>query len=317
MANADLKVLKVFTQNNKQIGYKVMRADGSIIDVSREQMIQAISLGHSYSNATVSDAGVVRVDSSVPREDINANKESTKVLDYHGDITEFLKEGKPITKFKSFNPYEGFKEGNFRTFYVPAGVADKAINRHLKVLYIEPDKAYEKYTFKVSVEEAKKYEGVCSVPKIHNFILQHMKRRDNTGTFFALSEGIFTATDENFTSFDPNRIEEFKDYNTITVWIYIAKPHKEGFAYSQIQLAMVKDILDVAESRYNDLKNNDIGLKKLGSTLRNVAFDTCSAGNIGYSAYKSNGIMFFDERIYKKWFACNTKYFKLLDLCSK
>lgn len=77
MANADLKVVKVFTQDNKQIGYKVMRADGSIIDVSREQMIQAISLGHKYANATVSNSGVVRVDSSVPREDINANKKST------------------------------------------------------------------------------------------------------------------------------------------------------------------------------------------------------------------------------------------------
>lgn len=74
MANADLKIVKVFTQNNKQIGYKVMRAGGSIIDVSREQMIQAISLGHSYSNATVSNSGVVRVDSSVPREDIDAGK---------------------------------------------------------------------------------------------------------------------------------------------------------------------------------------------------------------------------------------------------
>lgn len=317
MANADLKVLKVFTQNNKQIGYKVMRADGSIIDVSREQMIQAISLGHSYSNATVSNSGVVRVDSSVPREDINVNKKSTKVLDYKGDITEFLKEGKPITRFKSFNPYEYFKEGNFRTFYIPAGIADKALNRNLNVLYIDPDKAYEKYTFKVSVEEANKYETVGAVPKIHNFVLQHMKRRDNTGTFFALAEGIFKATDEKLTSFDHNCTEAFKDYNTITVWIYIAKPHKEGFAYSQIQLAMVKDVLDVAESRYNDLKNNDIGLKALDSALRNFAFDTCSAGNIGYSAYKSNGVMFDDERLYKKWLACNTKYFKLLDLCNK
>lgn len=100
---ADLKVIKVFIQDNKQVGYKVMRADGSIIDVPREQMIQAISLGHSYSNATVSNSGVVRVDSNVPREDISVNKKPAKVLDYKGDITGFLKEGKTITRFHSFN----------------------------------------------------------------------------------------------------------------------------------------------------------------------------------------------------------------------
>ena len=74
MANADLKVTKVFIQDNKQVGYKVMIADGSTIDIPREQMIQAIRLGYSYSNATVSNSGVVRVNSSVPREGINAAK---------------------------------------------------------------------------------------------------------------------------------------------------------------------------------------------------------------------------------------------------
>jgi hypothetical protein len=78
MANADLKVVKVFTQEGKQLGYEVMRADGSIIKVGRDQMVQAVSLGHSYSNATVSASGVVRVSSDVPREDINVNKKPTK-----------------------------------------------------------------------------------------------------------------------------------------------------------------------------------------------------------------------------------------------
>lgn len=76
MANADLKVLKVFTQDNKQIDYKVMCVDGSIIKVSRDQMVQAISLGHKYVNATVSSSGLVRVSSDVPREDISINKKS-------------------------------------------------------------------------------------------------------------------------------------------------------------------------------------------------------------------------------------------------
>lgn len=282
---ADLKVIKVFIQDNKQVGYKVMRADGSIIDVPREQMIQAISLGHSYSNATVSNSGVVRVDSNVPREDISVNKKPAKVLDYKGDITGFLKEGKTITRFHSFNQYDHFKEGNFRTFYVPAGIVDKAINRCVDALYIDPDKVYEKHIFKVSVEEAKKYEEIGLVPKIHNFENQHGYT--------------LVATDDRFTSFNHNCTEEFKDYNTITVWIYLIKPHYKGYIpMSLIDLAMAKDILDVAESRYNDLKNSDIGLKKLSAVLLHSAFINCFACNVGYCEYRRNEFTFFDERIY-------------------
>lgn len=78
MANADLKVTKVYVQEGKQIGYEVMRVDGSIIKVGRDQMVQAISLGHKYANATISLSGIVRVSSDMPREDINVNKKSAK-----------------------------------------------------------------------------------------------------------------------------------------------------------------------------------------------------------------------------------------------
>ena len=133
-------------------------------------MVQAISLGHSYANATVSDSGVVRVDSSVPREDINANKKSTKVLDYNGDITEFLKEGKTINPFEIWNSRTTIdilrnvslidtnkEDVILKTKYIPSGVVDKSINRKLYRTYIDPAKAYKKYTFHVSVAEAKKY----------------------------------------------------------------------------------------------------------------------------------------------------------------
>ena len=82
MANADLKVTKVYVQDNKQIGYEVMRVDGSIIKVGRDQMVQAISLGHSYANATVSDSGVVRVSSDVPRKAIYTDSQDKNPLIY-------------------------------------------------------------------------------------------------------------------------------------------------------------------------------------------------------------------------------------------
>lgn len=77
MANADLKVTRVFTQGNKPIGYEVMRADGELVYAYRDRMVQAINLGHKYANATITSSGVVRVSSDVPREDISTNKKST------------------------------------------------------------------------------------------------------------------------------------------------------------------------------------------------------------------------------------------------
>lgn len=85
MANADLEVVKVFAQDGKQIGYEVMRADGSIIKVGRDQMVQAVSLGHKYANATISNSGVVRVSSDVPREDISGSSKDKKQASTHKD----------------------------------------------------------------------------------------------------------------------------------------------------------------------------------------------------------------------------------------
>lgn len=71
MSNGDLKVLRVYTQGGKQIGYKVENSYGNVIKADRNQMLQAISYGHKFSNATVTNSGVVRVSSDVPREDIS------------------------------------------------------------------------------------------------------------------------------------------------------------------------------------------------------------------------------------------------------
>lgn len=78
VSNGDLKVTKVFVQGNEKVGFRVMRADGSYMDASIEQMIQAKYLGHVFSNAevinTISNPGVVRVSFDVPLEDIDAVK---------------------------------------------------------------------------------------------------------------------------------------------------------------------------------------------------------------------------------------------------
>lgn len=304
MANADLKIVKVFTQGNKQIGYKVMRADESIIDVSREQMIQAISLGHSYSNATVSNSGVVRVSSDVPREDINANKKPTKVLDYDGDITEFLKEGKPINPFEIWNSRTTIdilrnvslidtnkEDVILKTKYIPSGVVDKSINRNLSKTYIDPAKAYKKYTFHVSVDEAKKYGHPTKVPKIEKFIDEH--KTNETAPYWA--------TDCLYTTWRSK--DRYYGYDTITVWVYVANiiPNL-GRASSMIYLSMINDILNSIQSRLYDCDLLD------GLTI--IDKDAISADPTLY-VLVDDTMIFYDERIYKKFMATAARYNKL------
>ena len=304
MANADLKVIKVYTQNNKQIGYKVMRADESIIDVSREQMIQAISLGHSYSNATVSNSGLVRVSSDVPREDINVNKKPTKVLDYDGDITEFLKEGKTINPFEIWNSRTTIdilhtvdlintnkEDVILKTKYIPSGIVDKSINRKLYKTYIDPAKAYKKYTFHVSVAEAKKYGHPTKVPKIKKFIDEH--KTNETAPYWV--------TDCFYTTWRSK--DDFYDYDTITVWVYVANiiPNL-GRASSMIYLSMINDILNSAQSRLYDC-----------NLLHGLTIIDKDAISIDPATYVlvDDTMIFYDERIYKKFVATAARYNKL------
>lgn len=294
MSNADLRVLKVFTQNNKQIGYKVMRADESIIDVSREQMIQAISLGHSYSNATVSNSGLVRVSSDVPREGINVNKKSTKVLDYSGDITGFLKDGKPLNSLDTWDiRLIAYLQDNpvIQTKYIPSGVVDKSINRNLIKTYIDPAKAYKKYTFHVSVAEAKKYGHPIKVPKIEKFRDEH--ETDKTITYWATDCLHTTWFDEDM----------YCGYDTITVWVYVANLIPDlGFAESMVYLSMVNDIIDTMQSRLDD-----------GCLLYKYSVPGGDVTSLDISPFEINrGVMVFsDERIYKKYIATVARYSSL------
>lgn len=78
MADTNLKVIKVYTQGNEKVGFRVMREDESYMDISKKQMIQFAYLGYIFSNAevvnTISNPGVVEVSSDVPIEDIDAVK---------------------------------------------------------------------------------------------------------------------------------------------------------------------------------------------------------------------------------------------------
>lgn len=78
VSSGDLKVTKVFVRGGEKVGFRVMRTDGSYMDASIEQMIQAKYLGHVFSNAevinTITNPGVVRVSFDVPLEDIDAVK---------------------------------------------------------------------------------------------------------------------------------------------------------------------------------------------------------------------------------------------------
>lgn len=300
MANADLKVVKVFTQDGKQIGYEVMRADSSIIKVGRDQMVQAVSLGHKYANATISNSGVVRVSSDVPREDISATaKKPTGVLDYKGDITGFLKEG------KSLNPFEVWDSRSmerifcnmscmdviFKTKYIPSGVVDKSINRDLYRTYIDPAKAYKKYTFRVSVEEARKYGHPARVPKIEKFRDEHDTNK--TATYWATDCTYTTWFDEDM----------YYGYDTITVWVYVANiiPNL-GIAFSMICLSMINDIIDSMQSRLDD------GCLLYSRSV--LGKDATSMDATPYTVIDDT-MVFYDERIYKKFMATVARYSKI------
>ena len=301
MANADLKVVKVYVQNKKQIGYEVMHVDGSIIKVGRDQMVQAISLGHKYANATISSSGVVRVSSDVPREDISATaKKSTGVLDYKGDIPGFLKDGKAINPFELWSSHtidyilcsrrwDNWYNVTFKTKYIPSEIVDKSINRNLYRTYIDPAKAYKKYTFHVSVEEARKYGHPARVPKIEKFRDEH--DTDKTTTYWA-TDYIYT------TWFDEDM---YYGYDTITVWVYVVNFTLE-IAFSMICLSMINDIMDTMQSRLDD-----------GCPLYSRSILGENATSMDATPYEiiDDTMIFYDERIYRKFMATVARYNKL------
>lgn len=295
MANADLKIMKVYTQDKKQVGYEVMRVDGSIIKVGRDQMMQAVSLGHKYANATISSSGVVRVSSDVPREDISATaKKPTGVLDYKGDITGFLKEGKTVNIMDTWYPNLQERLMNnpvIQTKYILSGVVAKSINRNLHMTYIDPAKAYKKYTFHVSVAEAKKYGHPASVPKIEKFRDEH--DTDKTVTYWATDCMHTTWFDEDM----------YCGYDTITVWVYVVNiiPNL-GTADSMIYLSMFNDVMDTMQSRLDD-----------GCPLYKYSIPGGDVTSLDVSPFEiRDGVMvFYDERIYKKFMATVARYSKI------
>lgn len=306
--DADLKVIKVFIQEGKQIGYEVMRVDGSIIKVGRDQMVQAVSLGHKYANATISKSGVVRVSSDVPREDISATaKKPTGVLDYKGDITGFLKDGKTISPLNSgdigleWTVYNNPDYSNvdlnslvFKTKYIPSGIVDKSINRNLYRTYLDPKKAYKKYTFHVSVAEAKKYGHPARVPRIEKFREEH-----DTNKTYSL-----WATDYEYTTLYDEDV--YCGYDTITVWVYVLNIFPDlGVADSMVYLAMFNDILDVMKSRLDDGRI----LYQDSAPGRNAISHTVPPYYI-----KGDTMYFEDERIYKKYIATMARYRKVVGI---
>ena len=67
--NGDLKIVRVYTQDGKQVAFDVQNAAGTQ-RVDKATVVGAIKNGHSYVNATVTSSGVVRVDANVPRQPI-------------------------------------------------------------------------------------------------------------------------------------------------------------------------------------------------------------------------------------------------------
>ena len=73
MKQENLRILKVYTQNGKQVAFAV--TNGRVIhQVDKETIEESIKNGNSYVNASVSSSGIFRVDSNVQREPFKKTK---------------------------------------------------------------------------------------------------------------------------------------------------------------------------------------------------------------------------------------------------
>lgn len=81
MKNGDLKIVRVYTQDGKQVAFDVQNAAGTQ-RVDKATVVGAIKNGHSYVNATVTSSGVVRVDANVPRLPMQRNKLKVQAILY-------------------------------------------------------------------------------------------------------------------------------------------------------------------------------------------------------------------------------------------
>lgn len=71
MYNSDFTVMKVFVHKNKQVAFEIRNAVGGGLILDIGSMVTAVQSGHSFTNATVSANGSVRVDKNVVRETVN------------------------------------------------------------------------------------------------------------------------------------------------------------------------------------------------------------------------------------------------------
>ena len=127
MANGDLKVLCVYTQGGKQIGYKVENSYGNVIRADYRQMLQALSDGHRFSNATVDKKRDIRVSSDVPRKAIYTDSQDKNPLIYrnmHWHNILDLMESKDSKKISHTFNNLGFGGGSFN-LQVPVDCPDE------------------------------------------------------------------------------------------------------------------------------------------------------------------------------------------------
>ena len=89
MKNGDLKIVRVYTQDGKQVAFDVQNAAGTQ-RVDKATVVGAIKNGHSYVNATVTSSGVVRVDANVPRLPMQRDKLKVQAILYDPAV---VKEG--------------------------------------------------------------------------------------------------------------------------------------------------------------------------------------------------------------------------------
>lgn len=101
-------IKKVFINNNKQIGYEVEDKNRKIMTVNRSNLGKLLSSGYKLTNATISKSGVVRVASSIPREESHRVEDDIHSIEQCYTLTGYF-----INKANQVMGYEVFVENAY------------------------------------------------------------------------------------------------------------------------------------------------------------------------------------------------------------
>lgn len=308
MKNGDLKVVRVYTQDGKQVAFDVQNATGTQ-QVDKATVVGTIKNGHSYVNATVTSSGVVRVDSNVPRQPIKQSSNiNTSLAPYN---------------FKSDNM--GYAGVCFSSNLdeIKRSPIKHVCNKPAKRIFIktfELAEPYDKYFDEELCADKSKY-----IKRITDYLNKHYPKEQGYGVlwdsnFSAIPELLFTTNEDGepvydfdglvhtkcyiFKNSDVNCEEDTFDYQsyvlfaiehlkTLIEWI------SKGTTLTTFERYGYNSFLhNNGYGNYIDVSNTYNCLCLNSPTLNNICFRGC-----GFPIFSDDNcvyLTFCDKNVYKK-----------------